>query len=163
MECHVLASVKHKLNLSLDQKSFHLFPCITPLRMLLLRNSDPLSWAVLETFMDHCDERGAKDGQAWQIYDLLVINFVQKYLELQFSDADIRSVIGIIRTNSVKMEQRCNIGEAVAVYPTYSFANHSCLSNTFTKKHKDGRLDLIALSDISKDDQIWTREGFKQF
>lgn len=157
MECAALAAVKHKLNLSLDQESFHLFPCITPLRLLFLRNSDPDSWSVLKTFEDHCDERVVKDGQAWQIYDLLVINFVQKYLELQFSEAAIRCVIGIIRTNSVKIEQRHNLGEAVAVYPTYSFANHSCLSNTFTKKHKDGKLDLIALSDISIGEQIWTR------
>jgi hypothetical protein len=41
----------------------------------------------------------------------------------------------------------------VAVYPTYSFANHSCVCNSHTRKHKDLKLELVAQSDIKKGQQ----------
>jgi hypothetical protein len=45
---------------------------------------------------------------------------------------------------------RGDSGEGVAVYPTYSFANHSCVCNSHTRKHKDLKLELVAQSDIKK-------------
>ena len=129
---------------------------------MLLRKSNPDDWNVLNTFMDHSSERDEKDGQKWKLYELLVVNFVRTCLGLDYSELEIRSAIGIIRTNTVKLEQRTHLGEAVAMYPTYSFANHSCICNTFTRKHKDGRLELIAQSDIQAGDQIWTRYTIPQ-
>ncbi len=41
----------------------------------------------------------------------------------------------------------------MAVYPTYSFANHSCVCNSHTRKHKDLKLELVAQSDIKKGQQ----------
>jgi hypothetical protein len=38
----------------------------------------------------------------------------------------------------------------VAVYPTYSFANHSCICNSYTRKHRDLKLELVAQADIKK-------------
>ncbi len=48
---------------------------------------------------------------------------------------------------------RGDSGEGVAVYPTYSFANHSCVCNSHTRKHKDLKLELVAQSDIKKGEQ----------
>ena len=56
-------------------------------------------------------DRESKDNQAWKLHELLVRNFVQKCLQLKFSDNDIRRAIGIIRTNSVKLEHREGLGE----------------------------------------------------
>jgi len=155
-ECSVFSSSEFRPNISFSEETFHLYPCITPLRVLLLRRSNPDAWRVIDTFMDHDEDRESKDNQAWKLHELLVRNFVQKCLQLKFSDNDIRRAIGIIRTNSVKLEHREGLGEGVAVYPTYSYANHSCLCNTFTRKHSD-KLDLVAQVDIKAGDQIWTR------
>ena len=45
----------------------------------------------------------------------------------------------------------------MAVYPTYSYANHSCVCNSLTRKHKDHRLELVAQDRIEEGQQIWTR------
>jgi len=155
-ECSILSNAQCKPNVSFDQESFHLYPCITPLRLLLLRETDPDAWRVLDTFMDHNDDRENKDNQAWKLHELLVRNFIQKYLKLDFSDNEIKRCIGIIRTNTVKLDSKEDKGDGVAIFPTYSFANHSCICNTYTKK-RDNRLELIAVDDINEGDQIWTR------
>ena len=97
--------------------------------------------------MDHDDDRKKKDNQAWNLHEILVRNFVQQSLKLDYSEVEIRRVIGIIRSNTVKLEQKEGQAEGVAVFPTYSYANHSCLCNTFTRKHDD-KLELIAQVDI---------------
>ena len=43
-------------------------------------------------------------------------------------------MIGVIRTNAVKLETRVGYGEGVALYPTYTYANHNCMCNTHTRK-----------------------------
>ena len=70
-------------------------------------------------------------------------DFVQSYLRLPFTSAEIRRAIGIIRTNSVKLEGGRGRGEGAAIFPTYSYANHSCVCNTFTRK-TGTRLELVA-------------------
>jgi hypothetical protein len=52
-------------------------------------------------------ERAAKDSPAWKVHEAIVVNFVVRALGLhQFTHRDIRRVIGILRTNSVKLETR---------------------------------------------------------
>ena len=84
---------------------------------------------------------------------------IQKSLKLsEFSHTDIRRAIGILRTNSAKLDAMRGYGDGVAVYPTYSYTNHSCVCNSLTKKyHKDHKLELVAQSQINPGDQIWTR------
>ena len=98
--------------------------------------------------------------QIWtrEIHEMLVENFIQKSSKLEeFFKSDIRRAIGILRTNSVKLDTRKGHGEGVAVYLTYSYTNHNCVCNTHTKKYKDHKLELVAQSHIEPGDQIWTR------
>jgi len=136
-----------------------LYSCITPLRMLLLKRFSPPAFDVIDTFMDHDADRQKVDSPAWKIHELLVVNLVRETLKLkQFEQKDVRRAIGILRTNSVKLEARPNRGDGIAVYPNYTYANHSCVCNTHTRKHKDDhRLELIAQSPIKEGEQIWTR------
>ena len=54
-----------------------------------------------------------------------------------------------------RLEQREGYGEGVVVYPAYSYTNHSCVSNTFTRKHSNtNKMELIAQSDI-KERFLW--------
>ena len=148
MECEILATAKARIKPSNFDTNCPLFSCISPLRMLLLRRTNPDAWRVVDTLMDHNNERDLSENTAWKVHLLLMINFVQKHLQLDFTESEIRRAIGILRTNSVRLEHREGYGEGVVVYPAYSYTNHSCLCNTYTKKYKNNKMELIAQSDI---------------
>jgi len=158
-ECQVFKEAGMKEEIDDFAECHPLYSCITPLRMLLLKRFSPSAFAVIDTFMDHDSDRQKVDSPAWKIHELLVVNLVRETLKLdQFTQKDVRRAIGILRTNSVKLEARPNRGDGIAVYPNYTYANHSCVCNTHTRKHKDDhRLELIAQSPIMEGEQIWTR------
>ena len=56
-ECSVFSSSEFRPNISFSEETFHLYPCITPLRVLLLRRSNPDAWRVIDTFMDHDEDK----------------------------------------------------------------------------------------------------------
>merc|ERR1712106_167066 len=157
-ECSVFQSAGYKGGTINCDELCPVYSCVTPLRLLLLKKFSPQAWSIVDTFMDHDEDRAKKDSPAWKIHEMIVVNFVQKTLKLEeFSHSDIRRAIGILRTNSVKLDVRKGHVDGVAVYPTYSYANHSCVCNSHTKKYKDHKLELIAQSQINPGDQIWTR------
>ena len=157
-ECQVFQSAGYKAGTISCQELCPVYSCITPLRLLLLKKFSDPAWDVVNTFMDHDEDRARKDSPAWKLHEVLVVNFIQKSLKLsEFSQKDIRRAIGILRTNSVKLDMRRGYGDGVAVYPTYSYANHSCVCNSHTKKYKDHKLELVAQSEIKMGDQVSTR------
>ena len=96
----------------------------------------------LNRLMDHHDER-KKDQKTWVLNQVLVVAFIQKVLGLTeesmssklFSDASIHRAVGLLRTNSVKLDSPIGYTTGTAIYPTFSLLNHSCLCNTRTKKY----------------------------
>ena len=102
MECEVLAAAPERIEIDNYEAACPLFSCISPLRMLLLRNTNPDAWRVVDTLMDHNNDRDLTDNPAWKVHLLLMINFVQKHLRLDFTESEIRRAIGILRTNSVR-------------------------------------------------------------
>ena len=98
----MLASAQEKVEITDYQANCPLFSCITPLRMLLLRRTNPAAWRVVDTLMDHNDDRDLTDNPAWKVHLVLMVNFVQKHLRLDFTEAEIKRAIGILRTNSVR-------------------------------------------------------------
>eukprot|EP00092_Neocalanus_flemingeri_P014061 GFUD01015169.1.p1 GENE.GFUD01015169.1~~GFUD01015169.1.p1 ORF type:complete len:507 (+),score=138.21 GFUD01015169.1:76-1521(+) len=157
-ECRVFQAAGYKGGITSCEELCPVYSCVTPLRILLLKKFSPQAWSIVDTFMDHDQDRARKDSPAWKIHELLVVNFIHKSLKLEeFSQSDIRRAIGILRTNSVKLDLRKGHGDGVAVYPTYSYANHSCVCNSHTRKYKDRKLELVAQSQINPGDQIWTR------
>jgi len=157
-ECSVFQAAGYKAGIVSCKELCPVYSCITPLRLLLLNKFSHPAWSIVDTFMDHDEDREKKDSPAWKIHEVLVVNFIQKALKLdEFTQTDIRRAIGILRTNSVKLDMRRGYGDGVAVYPTYSYANHSCICNSHTRKYKDHKLELVAQSQINPGDQIWTR------
>ena len=96
----------------------------------------------LNRLMDHHDER-KRDQKTWVLNQVLVVAFIQKVLGLTeesmssklFSDASIHRAVGLLRTNSVKLDSPIGYTTGTAIYPTFSLLNHSCLCNTRTKKY----------------------------
>ena len=76
-----------------------------------------------------------------------------------FSHHDVRRMIGILRTNGMKLEPHGNKSgiQGVALYPIYCLINHSCYNNTNYVKFPDHHLELRSQLPIKKGEQIFTR------
>ena len=100
--------------------------------------------------MDHEEER-RKDQKAWMMNHILVVVYLQRILAIankvsnkqypQFSAKQIHKAIGIMRTNGVKVDRNPkSYSSMVALYPTYSLTNHSCIDcNTRTFKTENSK------------------------
>ena len=76
-----------------------------------------------------------------------------------FSHQEIQRMIGILKTNGMKLEPHgTDKGiQGVALYPIYCLINHSCFSNTNYVKFPDLHLELRSQIPIKKGEQIYTR------
>ena len=74
---------------------------------------------------------------------VLIVSFIQKVLGLTeettgsklFTETSIHHAIGLLRTNSVKLDSPVGYTTGTAIYPTFSFLNHNCVCNTRTRKY----------------------------
>ena len=101
--------------------------------------------------MDHEEDR-RKDQKAWMMNHILVVAYLQRILTFSskvsgsgsmpcFSAKQIHKVIGLMRTNGVKIDGKSAIHTSrVALYPIYSLTNHSCIDcNTRTNTFENSR------------------------
>eukprot|EP00095_Tigriopus_kingsejongensis_P012445 maker-scaffold89_size390429-snap-gene-0.18 protein:Tk12445 transcript:maker-scaffold89_size390429-snap-gene-0.18-mRNA-1 annotation:"protein isoform b-like" len=129
--------------------------CVTPLRMLLKRARDPKVFAQIDMLMDH-----ATNGK-----DLLTLSTLKVICMIRdqrqgtnFAQSEIQRMIGILRTNGMKLEQRGEDGTpGVALYPIYSLINHACSNNTNYVKYSDRHMELRSQVAIGKGQEIFTR------
>ena len=90
-ECKVFQAAGFKLEVEDWTAYCPIYSCITILRALLLQETDPAAWSVIDSLMDHEEERVAKDSPTWRVHELLVVSFVNRSLNLQqFSQPQIR-------------------------------------------------------------------------
>ena len=120
------------------------------------------SWLRVMQLMDHEDER-RKDQKAWMMNHVLVVIYLQKILTQAaaksktgskgpyFNSKQIQKVIGLLRTNGVKLEGKKGVHcSKVGLYPIYSLTNHNCIDcNTRTFKvtkdnHVSGKQLLVS-------------------
>lgn len=149
-----------------------LYTCITPLRILLRmkkaqenKKEEGLCKRV-NVLVDH-NERRKMDQKTWMLNTVLVVGFIQKVLGLDksncgdlFSEESIHRAIGVLRTNSVKLDDPPGYTTGSAMYPTFSLLNHNCVCNTRTRKFlQDGNniIELEAMVIIKKGEEICTR------
>ena len=86
----------------LSQLIFHI--SIAVLRVILLRESDPEKWAIVQRMMDHDKEHRAK-RENWQFYKENVVDFIRNTcgLESKFTEDDVFHVLGALDVNSVRI------------------------------------------------------------
>ena len=83
---------------------------ISPLRALLLRESDPDRWATLWALMSHNSARGGTEY--WSTRHAAVIKFIRETAGLvQFSAEDIDTVLGIQLVNDFEINARISESE----------------------------------------------------
>ncbi len=77
----------------------------------------------------------------------------------EFTQRDIQRMIGILRTNGMKLERHGGDRgvPGVALYPIYCLINHACFTNTNYVKFPDLHLELRSQIPIRRGEQIFTR------
>ncbi|XP_040575619.1 SET domain-containing protein SmydA-8 isoform X1 [Lepeophtheirus salmonis] len=144
--------------------------CVTPLRMLLMKKSDPNTFRKMDMLMDHIEERAVINQQVnIQLLNIILFlkevsspkEFNQKEVStsLDFDQKEIQRMLGILKTNGMKFEplgpeKGC---PGVALYPVYCLINHACFNNTNYVKFPDFHLELRSQIPIKKGEQIFTR------
>ena len=140
-------------------KSSHSHVCITPLRMLLKRKMNPKGYEKIMMLKDHLEERNDK-FQHVGIQMLNVVMLLQEACsEPQFTNQEIQRMIGILRTNGMKLlphGTKAGI-QGVALYPIYCLINHACINNTNYVKYPDYHLEVRSQLPIKKGEEIYTR------
>nr|XP_040576237.1 uncharacterized protein LOC121125168 [Lepeophtheirus salmonis] len=117
--------------------------CVTPLRMLLMKKSDPNTFGKMDVLVDHIEERAVFNQQVnIQLLNIILFlkevssskEFNQKEVStsLGFDQKEIQRRLGILKTNGMKFEplgpeRGC---PGVALYPVYCLINHACFNNT---------------------------------
>lgn len=132
-------------------------PCITPLRMLLKRKTDPKTFARIDMLMDHATSKNGKG--ALNMTMLKVVCMIREQFQCSdFTKTDIQRMIGILKTNGMKLETSGENGTpGVALYPIYCLINHACINNTNYVKYPDLHLELRSQLPIKKGTEIFTR------
>ena len=79
--------------------------CITPLRLLSVRDADPAAWARVQLLMDHDGER-RREERYWAMFQRNVVDFLLDRVGLRdrFAEEEVFRAIGILRTNAFFVE-----------------------------------------------------------
>ncbi|XP_023328599.1 protein msta isoform X2 [Eurytemora carolleeae] len=123
IECPVLAKSKEKVVFENLSEVQDIYRSIVPLRLLMVKNKFPEVWERMSYLMDHNENR-MKDAEMWGKYQTSVNQFL-KNCGMEFSDEEIDRAVGLLWTNSFA----CAQGGGQAIFPSFSFASHSCRPN----------------------------------
>ena len=100
--------------------------------------------------MDHNEERKSSDPELWSLHRETVNKFLREDCGADFSDEEIDRAVGIFWTNAFSL---CG-GVGQAVFPTFSFASHSCISNSNHVVMPNKHLALQAKAFIAKGEEL---------
>ncbi|KAJ8867004.1 hypothetical protein PR048_032866 [Dryococelus australis] len=135
-----------------------LYQCVTVLRLLHLRSTNPTIWHKLSALESHCQQR--QQTQRYEDDRVAVAQFARTFFKLsEFSEEEILRACGIIqaRARGLKEEALCEAGAQVnghevpvtepahiAVYDTASLLEHHCRPNCSKSFTNDGALIIWA-------------------
>jgi len=159
-ECSVLQGLERPLNVTqcTPGSVAYEYGFITVARLLALRDCDPEAWNRLQYLMDHREDR-MKEEQYWRMFQVNVVDFMRKRCGLKdkYTDEEIHWAIGVARVNAANVDRPHMSAQGTsgkAIYPTFSYLSHSCMSNARYNIHPDDSMDLIAQVPIRKGDEI---------
>ena len=150
-ECQVLRTLKQKISVKNFQDSESpIYQCITPLRLLMKKNTHPKWFRRLVFLMDHKEER-EQETNMWNEHQKNVVDFLLSTCNLNFTKEDVMWAIGVLKTNSIMFGDE----KSRALFPIFSLINHSCVANA---KHtiyiKNRRIAVQAQTDIKEGEEI---------
>ena len=103
------------------------YNAIMVIRVLWLRDNQPDTWAQLDMLMDHLEIQKPESKRK-----NFIVDFIRNHCKLkQFSEEEIRHVIGVLDTNAYIICENPNRDtDLQGLFPVMSILNHSCTANT---------------------------------
>lgn len=124
-----------------------IYQCVTALRCLYLRDSNPVMWERLLSLESHCEER--KKTPRYEGDRTTIAQFVRRFFCMQdFDEEEILRICGIIQVNG--HEVPVTDPPHVAVYDEASLLEHSCRPNCSKSFSPDGGLIIHAVEPVLK-------------
>ncbi|XP_064097943.1 SET domain-containing protein SmydA-8-like [Macrobrachium nipponense] len=142
-ECKVLAGATAKIKIDNVESVHPAYECITPLRCLLTKETEPKKWEALSNLQDNV--ANIMDTEVGHVIQRNVVEFLRNYINYTSSEsAEIYRVCGILFTNS--FELRHNDQNIRGVFPQAAMMAHDCCPNT---KHAfDRDLNIVVRSTV---------------
>jgi len=133
---------------------------IMVLRLLWLRDNEPVTWVMVDMLMDHLEE----DKELTKT-EKTVVEFIRSHCQLmQFSEEEVLHIIGIVDTNSYIIgENPTKNVDIQGLFPTTSIINHSCTGNTICFAREDFSFVCRAVTDIKDGEELTTNYLYHQY
>lgn len=162
-ECQIFSKVEPRLKVEDFSTPSPIYWCITAIRLLVLRETDPIKYGIVTRMMDHNEEHAAKKSN-WKLYKENVVDFLRERCGLaeRFSEEEIFHVLGVLDVNSVRVNANIPGGSNAggssagghALYPMTALMSHSCVANTKTVLQPDFTCETWTTLPIPKGEEI---------
>ncbi|KAL7741377.1 hypothetical protein ACLKA6_013817 [Drosophila palustris] len=157
-ECEVfaMARVTFAGNVSEDGACPQL-DCITPLRVLLAKESQPERWLNEVAPMEHHEQARRENADVWHADRVNIAQYLRGPCKLaeRFSEELIMQVVGVLEVNA--FEARTTHGYPIrCLYPYTGILAHNCVPNTARSIHpSEGyKIRLRAMVDLEEGQQL---------
>ncbi|XP_014098807.1 SET domain-containing protein SmydA-8 isoform X1 [Bactrocera oleae] len=157
-ECSVFSQAKAKFYLvQCDAKGCPQLDCITVLRVLLAKESDPDRWEREIAPMEYHNEERRKMVDVWNADFVNIAQYLRGPCRLaeRFSEYLIMQTVGILEVNA--FEARTTLGYTLrCLYPITGILAHNCVPNTFRTIHpSEGfKIRLRAMCNLDEGQQL---------
>ncbi|CAG4960117.1 unnamed protein product [Parnassius apollo] len=130
--------------------------CITPLRLLLAKEKDPVRWQQeLEVMEVHKEAR--QQRSTWRVDQVNIVDFLIDHCKLggRFNKELVQKACGILEVNAVEIPSRGGFSIR-AIYPRLAIAAHSCVPNiVHTILQNDYKVEVRAAVPIKKGQPLY--------
>ena len=129
------------------------YNAIMVLRLLWLRDNDQETWKMIDMLMDHLETQKPESKRK-----NFIVDFILNHCKLkQFSEEEIRHIIGVLDTNAYIICENPNKDtDLQGLFPIMSILNHSCTSNTVSYANDDFSFTCRAVTPIKAGEEITT-------
>jgi len=153
-ECQVLGRSKKRINIVDFSKAHPVYECITPLRILLMKENRPKDYQAFESLETHVEDR--RDGDLWRVNQNNVVDFLRYVCQMEqlFSDEEIHSVCGAMDINSFEIKSS-NSPAVAGIFPATAMMAHNCIPNMSHVIDEQDRVTVRAAVPIQKGENLF--------
>ncbi|XP_023941139.2 SET domain-containing protein SmydA-8 [Bicyclus anynana] len=154
-ECKLMTDNNYKCDIKYDRadKMEAAYCVIAPMRVLLLKRSNPRQYESVMSLESHLEDR--INTPLYKVLKANLVTFIVRVLRLPFDEETILKVASIFDTNSFDVRSHDGSKRLRAIFVIASMMNHNCRANT---RHiyigNDNNLVLIATVPIAKGEMI---------
>ncbi|XP_023348143.1 protein msta isoform X2 [Eurytemora carolleeae] len=127
-ECSFFQERGKKVEISGFGKPNRIYDAVLPLRILLLKLSDPRVYRLVCLLMDHHEDQSNSQKKRFQVISDLIRN--SWGFNRDFSNSEVKHVLGILSVNSFVVHDGAEDGmDLIGLYPWTSLMSHACIPN----------------------------------